>query len=134
MKAIGIGECAGVVIDLVATLLFESEEKLENAEQALKDQQWSDSIYHTYTSLINTAKALLTTEQLKNNTQSVIVKNFDEHFVSSGLFELPTSFAELVYQIREYQPSEIFAYSYLKQAKEFYRLADAYRLKQVSHV
>lgn len=133
VKAIGIGECAGVVIDLVATLLFESEEKLDNAEQALKDQLWSDSIYHAYTSLINTAKALLTTEQLKNNTQGVIVKNFDEHFVANGLFELPTLFSELVYQIRENAPTEIFAKSYLKQAKTFYRSADAYRLKQVSH-
>jgi sulfite reductase (ferredoxin) len=133
VKAIGIGECAGVVIDLVATLLFESEEKLENAEQALNDQLWSDSIYHTYTSLINTAKAILTTEQLKNNTQGVIVKNFDEHFVSTGLFALSTSFAALVYQIRENKPSEIFAKNYLKQAKEFYQTADAYRLKQVSH-
>lgn len=58
VKAIGVGECAGVVIDLVATLLFESEEKLENATQALNSQQWSDSIYHAYAAMVNTAKAL----------------------------------------------------------------------------
>ena len=133
VKAIGIGECAGVVIDLVATLLFESEEKLENASETLQQGKWSDSIYHSYTALINTAKALLTTEQLKNNTQSVIIKNFDEHFVSKGLFELPSSFAELVYEIKENEPSEVFAHSYLQKAQEFYRLADAFRVKQVSH-
>ena len=133
VKAIGIGECAGVVIDLVATLLFESEEKLENAELAIKEKQWSDSIYHSYTALINTAKALLTSEQMKNNTQSVIVKNFDEYFVANGLIKLPSFFSELVYQIKEQEPTELFAYSYLKKAKEFYQLADAYRLKQVSH-
>lgn len=133
VKAIGIGECAGVVIDLVATLLFESEEKLENATEALQEEKYADSIYHSYTSLINTAKALLTTEQLKNNTQSVIVKNFDEHFVSKGLFEIPTSFAELVYEIKENEPSEAFAKSYLKKAQAFYQSADAFRVKQLSH-
>ena len=133
VKAIGIGECAGVVIDLVATLLFESEEKLENAAQAIKEKQWSDSIYYSYTALINTAKALLTSEQMKSNTQTVIVKNFDEHFIANGLIKLPSFFSELVYQIKEQEPTELFAHSYLKKAKEFYKLADAYRLKQVSH-
>jgi sulfite reductase (ferredoxin) len=33
--AIGVGECAGVVIDLVATLLLEAEEKFSWARQAL---------------------------------------------------------------------------------------------------
>ena len=133
VKAIGIGECAGVVIDLVATLLFESEEKLENAEHALKDQQWADSIYHSYTAMINTAKALLTSEQLKTNTQSIIVKNFDEYFVANGLIKLSGFFSEWAYQIKENKPTEIFARHYLQKAKEFYQLADAYRIKQVSH-
>ncbi|MEQ6123489.1 nitrite reductase [Pseudotenacibaculum sp. MALMAid0570] len=134
VKAIGVGECAGVVIDLVATLLFESEEKIVNAEETLKEGKWADSIYHTYTALINTAKALLTTEQIKTNTQSSIVKSFDEYFITNGLIKLPSFFSELVYQIRENEPTKDFAYSYLKKAKEFYKLADAYRLKQVSHV
>jgi len=34
VKEIGIGECAGVVIDLIATLFLESEEKIENAKTA----------------------------------------------------------------------------------------------------
>ena len=121
------------MIDLVATLLFESEEKLENAAGALREGKWADSIYHSYTALINTAKALLTTEQLKNNTQSVIIKNFDAHFVANGLLELPSSFAELVYEIKENEPTEAFAKSYLEKAKDFYKSADAFRLKQVSH-
>ena len=101
VKAIGIGECAGVVIDLVTTLLFESEEKITNAEDSLLLEQWSDSIYHSYTALVNTAKALLTSEQVKTNTQSGIIKNFDEHFVTTGLFELPTSFSEMIYEINQ---------------------------------
>jgi len=35
-KAIGIGECAGVIIDLIATLFFESEEKIQNAQERRK--------------------------------------------------------------------------------------------------
>ena len=40
IKAIGVGECAGVVIDLIATLLFESEEKITHAEDSLKEAQF----------------------------------------------------------------------------------------------
>ena len=127
VKAIGVGECAGVVIDLVATLLFESEEKIENAAIALKAQQWSDSIYHTYAALTNTAKALLTAENVKTNTHAGIISNFDEVFVASGKIELIGSFSDLVYQINKNQPTETFATAYLAQAKTFYKTIDAYR-------
>ncbi|RBW57162.1 HEPN domain-containing protein [Tenacibaculum sp. E3R01] len=127
VKAIGVGECAGVVIDLIATLLFESEEKLENATQAFKEKQWSDSIYHGYSAIVNTAKALLTSEGKKTNTQAGIIKNFDEVFVETKKIELSTSFSELVYQINKNQPTEAFASKYLQEAKAFYTTIDAYR-------
>ncbi|WP_299124926.1 nitrite/sulfite reductase [uncultured Tenacibaculum sp.] len=130
VKAIGVGECAGVVIDLIATLLFESEEKIENAIGALNEKQWSDSIYHSYSAIINTAKALLTSEGAKTNTQASIVKNFDEVFISTNKIELPTSFTDFVYQIKENNPTEAFAKKYLEEAKSFYKTVDAYR-KQV---
>ena len=38
LKQIGIGECAGVVIDLIATLFLESEEKIENANEAFENE------------------------------------------------------------------------------------------------
>ncbi|MDO6675748.1 HEPN domain-containing protein [Tenacibaculum sp. 1_MG-2023] len=127
VKAIGVGECAGVVIDLVATLLFESEEKLENASEALNSQQWSDSIYHAYAAMVNTAKALLTSEGAKTNTQAGIITNFDEVFVATNKIELPSSFAELIYQINENEPTESFAKKYLEEATSFYKKIDAYR-------
>ncbi len=127
VKSIGVGECAGVVIDLIATLLFESEEKLENATQAFKEKQWSDSIYHGYSAIVNTAKALLTSEGKKTNTQAGIIKNFDEVFVETKKIELSTSFSELVYQINKNQPTEAFASKYLQEAKAFYTTIDAYR-------
>ncbi|MGG8496503.1 HEPN domain-containing protein [Tenacibaculum sp. TC6] len=127
VKAIGVGECAGVVIDLVATLLFESEEKLENAKEAFNEQQWADSIYHSYAAIINTAKALLTSEGAKTNTQAGIITSFDEVFVATNKIVLPTTFSELVYQINKEEPTESFAKKYLQEAKAFYATIDAYR-------
>ena len=134
VKAIGVGECAGVVIDLIATLLFESEEKLTNAKEALSSNQLSDSIYHSYTALVNTAKALLTSEGIKTNTQAGIIQNFDAHFVANNTIELPTTFAELIYQIKEEKPSKTFAESYLADATNFYKKVDVFRKNVVSHV
>lgn len=132
IKAIGVGECAGVVIDLVTTLLFESEEKLENAEESLKQKQWSDSIYYSYNAIVNTAKALLTAEGVKTNEQTGIIKSFDEHFVATNAIKLKGTLAELVYQLKENKPSEEFAKNYLTHAKAFYKQADEFRAIQVA--
>ena len=127
VKAIGVGECAGVVIDLVTTLLFESEEKIENANQAIHNQKWSDSIYHSYAAIINTAKALLTAEGAKTNTHVGIVSSFDEVFVNTNKINIDGAFSEFVYQINTNEPTEAFAKKYAKQAAEFYSKVDVYR-------
>jgi len=132
VKAIGVGECAGVVIDLIATLLFESEEKISNAENALKENQYSDSIYYAYTSLVNTAKALLIAENIKTNTQAVIISDFQKHFIETNKIELNGSFEDLVYQIKKEAPTKAFAESYLNDAKSFYKKVDTYRLAETS--
>ncbi|WP_422090802.1 nitrite reductase [Tenacibaculum ovolyticum] len=134
VKAIGVGECAGVVIDLIATLLFESEEKITNSEEALKEDLFSDSIYHSYTSLVNTAKALLIAENVKTNTQAGIITSFQEHFIATDKVSLDTSFQDFVYQIKKEAPTKIFAESYLNDAKAFYKKIDAYRKTAVSNV
>ncbi len=133
IKAIGIGECAGVIIDLIATLLFDSEEKLENAMEAIKLGQWSDSIYHSYNTLINTAKAVLIAEEIKTNTQIGIVRDFDKYFIESGVISLKTSFSSMVYQINKNEPSEEFAMQYLEDAKTFFKLVDDLRAKAVQN-
>lgn len=129
IKAIGVGECAGVVIDLVATLFFESEEKIENAQASFEEGKWSDCIYHAYTSLINTAKAILIDAQVNTNTQSGIISDFDSHFVANGIIPLDTTFSELVYQIKNNNPTETFANTYLSDAKSFYKVIDGLRSK-----
>jgi sulfite reductase (ferredoxin) len=134
VKAIGVGECAGVVIDLIATLLFESEEKITNSEEAFKEHQYSDSIYHSYTSLVNTAKALLISENIKTNTQAVIISDFQNHFVATNKIEIAGSFEALVYRIKNEKPTKVFAESYLNDARSFYKKVDAFRKQEVSHV
>jgi len=133
VKAIGVGECAGVVIDLIATLLFESEEKITSAEEALKEKQFSDSIYYAYTAFVNTAKALLISEGVNTNTQAGIITSFQEHFVASKIVELESSFEDLVYQMKHENPTKAFAQKYLKAAKLFYQKIDAHRKTTLSH-
>ncbi|WBL25010.1 HEPN domain-containing protein [Zunongwangia sp. HGR-M22] len=134
IKAVGVGECAGVVIDLIATLLFESEEKIDNAQSALDRKAWSDSLYHSYTSIVNSAKALLLADDVKTNTQAGIIAQFDELFVETGKIELSTTFKEFAYQLNEHEPSEEFAQKYIEDARLFLKRVDAYRTKEVQNV
>jgi len=130
-KAVGVGECAGVVIDLIATLLLESEEKLENASESLKLNQFSDSIYYTYSSIVNTAKALLTSEGKKTNTHDGIISQFDTFFGSE--IDLGVPFSTFIYQIKNNEPTVAFAQKYLDEALLFYEKVNAFRTKTVSN-
>lgn len=119
VKAIGIGECAGVVIDLIATLFLESEEKIDNAKKALENEIYSDAVYHAYSSLVNSAKALLLAENKKTNTHAGIIKQFDDEFVSTGKIVLESSFAEFIYKLQKNAPTKEFAETYISSANQF---------------
>ncbi|MCF6361272.1 MAG: nitrite reductase [Cyclobacteriaceae bacterium] len=129
--AIGVGECAGVTIDLVSTLLLEGEEKLGKAKEASELLAYADSIYHSYSALINGAKALLTGEQIKTNTQKIIIKLFDEHFVATRKIKLDSSFKELILKINQNEPTPEFANDYLKNAQKVYKTIVKLRNKQL---
>jgi sulfite reductase (ferredoxin) len=131
VQEVGIGECAGVVIDLVQTLILEAKEKLDLAKDAFEDQKWADAIYHTYTSFVNGAKALLLSENVSTNTQANIISQFDETFVNSEKLELKTSFSELVYQINKNEPTKAFARQYAEQSVAFFETIEAYRTKEL---
>ena len=118
-KAIGVGECAGVVIDLVATLLYESDEKMEWANESFNAGAWADAIYHSYNVFINSAKALLLDKGINASTQIGIIKEFDAQYVSNGEFELSGTFNDLITQINQNEPSEEFATRYKALATEF---------------
>lgn len=129
---IGVGECAGVMIDLVATLFLEADEKIANAQEAFAKGDFADSIYYTYTSFIQTAKAILIAEDVKTNTQAGIVKDFEDNFVASGKVSLDVSFQELVYQINQQEPDEEFAAYYLNQSRLFKADIVDYRQAQLA--
>ncbi|MDN3668893.1 nitrite reductase [Echinicola jeungdonensis] len=131
VKAVGVGECAGVVIDLVSTLLLESREKLADAEDNLKAQKWSNGIYHTYAALINSAKAILVSEGKSANSYANIVEKFDEIFIEAGKMDLGSSFADIVYEIKNNEPTEDFAKAYYEKAEKVYHAISDYRAKEV---
>ena len=116
-KAIGIGECAGVAIDLVQTLLFDAEEHLEKAITNFDFQLWSNSIYYAYAAQIRAAKALLTTVQAKINSHQSIIEAFDTHF-SDFKTAYGQSFEMAVQAINQQSPNKAFAETYLAQAKQ----------------
>ncbi len=124
--AIGVGECAGVMIDLVSILILEADEKINLAEESISNHAFADGIYHSYSAFINAAKALLLNHQVQCNTQAGILKDFDTHFTAKGLYTDHTSFKELVLQINQNEPTKHFAKTYLEEAKKFIDFAGIY--------
>ena len=133
VKAVGVGECAGVVIDLVATLLFEAKDKLTFAHEALQEGKWSDSIYLTYAGFVNGAKALLLAEGQKTNTHAGIIDLFDTVFVETIKIELGSTFKDLVYQINKKEPSEAFANKFIQEGVAFFENIENYRAKDIAN-
>ncbi|CAM3925125.1 HEPN domain-containing protein [Flavobacterium weaverense] len=131
VKAVGVGECAGVVIDLVATLLLEAKDKLTFAREAFEEKKWSDAIYHAYSGFVNGAKALLLSENQKTNHQAGIIELFDTVFVETNKIPFQTSFKDLVFQINKNEPCEAFAKKYIQQAITFFDTIEEFRAKEL---
>jgi sulfite reductase (ferredoxin) len=129
--AIGVGECAGVMIDLVATLILEANEKIAGSEECLANGKWADGIYQAYAAQVHTAKALLLQQGVQCNTQHGILKDFDTHFTGKGLYNSPAGFKNEVMRMNEVAASEEFAVDYLEQAKEFVEFAKTFREQAV---
>ncbi|MGC1244002.1 MAG: nitrite reductase [Chryseosolibacter sp.] len=122
-----VGECAGVIIDLVSTLLYDSEEKLAWGKQALHEKLYADSIYHSYNVFINTAKAMLLTVDQKPSTQIQTLNDFQKHFVETGLISGITDFREFVLRMSKEEPTEFFALEYWDDASRFLQSIYAYK-------
>lgn len=129
---VGVGECAGVMIDLVATTLIEATEKLQWASEALEEGRFSDAIYHAYNTLITGAKAALMTKDVATNTQHGIVSDFDKHFIGeAGFHTAEGEFKALAFSINKNEPSEAFAQQLIQQAGQFLTAVNAYRDHQI---
>ena len=127
VTAIGVGECASVIIDLVATLLYEADEKFGWANEAFSDGRWADAIYHAYNTFVSSAKALLLDKNVNSSTQAGVIREFDNHYVNTGEIKLNTSFNDLVLAINKNEPSEVFAQNYLQTAADFLTAVKAKR-------
>ena len=125
--AIGVGECAGVIIDLVQTLFYEAEEKISYSAESFANENYGDSIYYTYAAFIHTAKALLLDAGIHVNTHHKLISDFDKNFVENGQFTFTDSFGETVLQINKNEASREFAAKYFQQAKLFLETAIQYR-------
>ena len=119
VTAIGVGECAGVIIDLVSTLVLEAEEKLQWAITSFENRAFSDSIYHAYSVFISGAKALLLDKGINSSTQTGIIRDFDEQYRDSPILAGVESFSDLVLQINKNEPSSEFAQTYLASTVDF---------------
>ncbi|MFV8394074.1 nitrite reductase [Flavobacterium sp. LB2P6] len=132
VKAVGVGECAGVVIDLVATLILEAKDKMTFALEAFEDKKWSDAIYLAYAGFVNGAKAILLAENEKTNHHAGIIDLFDTVFIESKKIELDSSFKDLVYQIKANEPSAEFAQKYIQEGVAFFDKIEKYRAKDLA--
>jgi sulfite reductase (ferredoxin) len=122
-----VGECAGVIIDLVSTLLFETEEKLAWSKEAYDNKHYADAIYHSYSSFINTAKALLLTKEIKPSTHIQTLNDFQKHFVETGIIPMENNFREYVLRINKNEPTQGFALEYRSSAEKFMEDVFAFR-------
>jgi len=123
-----VGECAGVIIDLVATLIYETDEKMAWANEALEQKMYADAIYHAYNVFVNGAKALLLEKNEKLNTQIKVIKTFDKHFVTEGTFEFAgDSFEKYVLKMKQNEPTQAFAETYVAEATAFLDAIKDYR-------
>lgn len=131
---VGVGECAGVMIDLVGTTLIEADEKLSLAHEMLGEGVWADGIYHAYNTFITGAKALLIGEGISTSSQHSMVKEFEENFGKNFFPEAAEDskpFSQLVFSINKNEPTEAFAREFIGEAEEFLKKVKAYRTGQL---
>jgi sulfite reductase (ferredoxin) len=106
---------------------METQEKLDWAKEAFDRQQYADSIYHSYSAFINTAKAMLLTNDIKPSTQIQTLNDFQQHFVSTGLINVAADFKEHVLRINKNEPTEQFALSFWNDSIRFLDEVQLYR-------
>ncbi|MCO6480931.1 MAG: nitrite/sulfite reductase [Phaeodactylibacter sp.] len=131
-QSIGVGECAGVSLDVVGTIIEEARQKVSLAEEALQEQAFADSIYHSYTAFVVGAKALLLAKDVKCNTQIGILEDFQEHYGKTGEPELPLEdFKAHVLEMKTTEPGAEFAGRYFSRAQQFFKTVLAIRTRQL---
>lgn len=122
--SIGVGECAGVAVDLGQIIQYEIDEKIELAEEAISEKLFADSIYHSYNILLHSAKRLLLTNEVKYNSQQSVIESAAKIIEEQGI-KLNQPFNELALEVKKHQPSNEFAFEYFNKAIAFNQLITA---------
>jgi len=131
-QSIGVGECAGVTLDVVGTIIEDARQKQELAREAYQEESYGDSIYHAYKTFVIGAKALLLAKDVKCNTHIGIMNDFQEHYINSEEMEWNKApFREWVLSMKKQVPTAEFAASYLKEAEAFFQNVLAIRTRQL---
>lgn len=124
---IGVGECAGVMLDLVGTIVNDAKDRLSKGHEVIKEEKWADAIYYAYNTLVIGAKAVLLGKDVQCNTHKGIIDDFQKHVIANGEFSGIEDFEEMVLQINKYEPTKEFAEAYLEQATMFFDQINAQR-------
>lgn len=131
-QSIGVGECAGVTLDVVGTILEDARQKLELAEEAHQQSFFGDSIYHSYKAFIIGAKGLLLAKDVKCNTHSRILSDFQQQYINSHEISWEYGdFSQWVLRMKKQAPTAEFASNYLQDAQEFFQSVIAIRNQQL---
>jgi len=125
---IGIGECAGVMYDVIGTIIQDAIEKLEAAHASFEASRVADATYNAYGAFVIAAKAILLSDDIHCNTHIGIIRDFEKHFVQTGKFKFPTSFERIVLRKEAFNDDK--ARSYFLEAEAFVLAVIAYRRKQ----
>lgn len=128
---IGIGECAGVKIDLVTTLLYEAYEKIEEAQFFVEQQKWNDAVYVAYSSMIQSAKAFLVKKGEKTNSKHQIITAFEPYYALVNRRFLAATFKELLAE-KETNRTERYVLDYVRQAEQFHIAIDELNHRQAA--
>lgn len=118
-QEIGVGECAGVSLDVVGTIINDARQKIESAKEACEEKNLAAAVYHAYTAFVIGAKALLLSKDVKCNTHIGILESFQETYMQDGEFPLSGDFPSYVLRLNEQQPDPAFAGQYLEDADNF---------------
>ena len=120
---IGIGECAGVKIDLVQTLLYEAWEKVEEAQLFIADEKWNDAVYTAYASMIQTAKAFLIKQGEKTNSKHQISVAFEAYYPQVKQKFLEEDFKSFLAEFNTTR-TKGYALEYVQKAEQFHLAID----------
>ncbi|MEM7104385.1 MAG: nitrite/sulfite reductase [Bacteroidota bacterium] len=128
---IGVGECAGVMVDVVGAILDEAREKLKLSQEAYAENAYQDAVYHSYGAFIIGAKGLLLSEDKKCNAHIAIISDFEQYFIETGKLDIGGSFSKKVLDIKQSKPTPGFASKYHQEAAEFVNFITGYRDRQL---